>query len=247
MPRKLISDPVIVLERVSRIFDKKAVVDGVSLAVGRGSGFGLLGSNGAGKSTTLKMIYGSLRPSSGRILVNGMDVVHHPRQVKRQLGIVPQDDLLDGDLGVYDNLLFHARYSGISGRTAHQRAQQLLESMELDAYADMMIGQLSSGLRRRLVLARALLGAPSILVLDEPTRGLDRESRQLYLEKLQQLKGEGMTLLVATHLTEELEALCDRAAIMEQGRLVENGSFAEICKVAARHNIPMSEVRAVPC
>ncbi len=247
MPRKLISDPVIVLERVSRTFDQKCVVDGVSLAIGRGSGFGLLGSNGAGKSTTLKMIYGSLRPSAGRILVNGMDVVRQPRQVRRQLGIVPQDDLLDSDLGVYDNLLFHARYAGISGRKAHLRAQQLLESMELDSYADMMIGQLSSGLRRRLVLARALLCAPLILVLDEPTRGLDRDSRQLYLDKLRQLKGEGMTLLVATHLAEELEAVCDRAAIMDQGRLVENGSFSDICKVAERHNIPMSEGRAAPC
>lgn len=247
MSRKLTSDPVIVLERVSRIFDQRCVVDGVSLAIGRSSGFGLLGSNGAGKSTTLKMIYGSLRPSAGRILVNGIDVVRQPRQVKRQLGIVPQDDLLDSDLGVYDNLLFHARYSGISGRNAHHRAQQLLESMELDAYADRMIGQLSSGLRRRLVLARALLGAPSILVLDEPTRGLDRESRQVYLEKLQQLKGEGMTLVVATHMAEELEAVCDRAAIMEQGRLIENGSFSEICKVASSHNIPMSEGRFAPC
>ncbi|WP_432823244.1 ABC transporter ATP-binding protein [Trichloromonas sp.] len=247
MSRKLISDPVIVLERVSRVFDRRCVVDGISLAVGRGSGFGLLGANGAGKSTTLKMIYGSLRPSAGRILVNGMDVVRQPRQVKRQLGIVPQDDLLDGDLGVYDNLLFHARYAGISGRNAHHRAQQLLESMELDPYADQLIGQLSSGLRRRLVLARALLGAPSILVLDEPTRGLDRDSRQLYLEKLRQLKKEGLTLLVATHLAEELEAVCDRAAIMDQGRLVESGSFAEICKLAVRHNIPMGEGRAAPC
>lgn len=247
MSRKLIGDPVIVLERVSRMFTDRRVVDGVSLAVGRGSGFGLLGANGAGKSTTLKMVYGALLPSVGRVLVHGLDVARQPRQVRRQLGIVPQDDLLDGELSVYDNLLFHARYAGMNGRVSHDRSHRLLESMHLTGCADLRIDQLSSGMRRRLVLARALLGEPSILILDEPTRGLDRESRLVYLEKLRELKGRGVTLLMATHMAEELEAVCDRAAIMAEGRLVETGSCIEIGHLAARHNIPRRDERVVPC
>jgi lipooligosaccharide transport system ATP-binding protein len=248
MSRKLIGDPVIVLERVSRMFADRCVVDGISLAVGRGSGFGLLGANGAGKSTTLKMVYGALIPSAGRVLVQGLDVARQPRQVRRQLGIVPQDDLLDGELSVYDNLLFHARYAGLDDRISHHRSQRMLESMDLTGCADQQIGELSCGLRRRLVLARALLGEPSILILDEPTRGLDCESRRLYLEKLHELKGRGLTLLVATHRPEELEAVCDRAAILAGGRLVETGSFAKIAAaVAENHNRPRREEWAAPC
>jgi ABC-type multidrug transport system ATPase subunit len=158
------------------------------------------------------MIYGFLRPSEGSVRVEGLDVVRHPREVRRRLGIAPQEDVLDPDLSVTQNLLFHARYSGISAPEARRRSDQLLDSMGLSDHADAALGHLSTGLRRRLVLARALLNNPAIVVLDEPTRGLDRESRRRYVDVLQEMKKRGVTLMLATHELTEAEALCDRVA-----------------------------------
>jgi lipooligosaccharide transport system ATP-binding protein len=222
------SAPPIRIEGVSKAYGNGNVVSGVTFSVERGLCFGLLGPNGAGKTTVLKMIYGFLRPSEGSVLVEGLDVVRHPREVRRRLGIAPQEDVLDPDLSVTQNLLFHARYSGISAPEARRRTDELLDSMGLGDHADAALGHLSTGLRRRLVLARALLNNPAIVVLDEPTRGLDRESRRRYVDVLQEMKKRGVTLMLATHELTEAEALCDRVALMEDGRILAEGSPREI-------------------
>ncbi|MDY6847656.1 MAG: ABC transporter ATP-binding protein [Thermodesulfobacteriota bacterium] len=220
----LVKESVVVLHQVTKTFGRTCAVDGISLAVGRGTCFGLTGDNGAGKSTTLKMIYGFLRPSSGRITVEALDVGKRPRDVRKLLGIVPQDDLLDGDLNVGDNLLFHGRYAGLSSREACGRTRRVLQQMGLEARASDPVTNLSGGMRRRLVLARALLTRPRILLLDEPSRGLDHASRESYLAMLLRLKREGMTLLLASHDQAEIELLCDQVAQLENGRVKDVGS-----------------------
>ena len=216
------------LRSVSKTFGGRQAVVDMTLAVDRGVCFGLLGPNGAGKSTTLKMIYGFLRPDSGTIAVDGVDVSRHPRRARALLGIAPQEDLLDPELDVLQNLLFHARYHRMPARHAGEACLAALGAMGLEDYAGAPISQLSTGMRRRLVLARALLNDPRIVILDEPTRGLDRQSRRQHLDTLAGLKGRGATLVLATHDLAEAEALCDRAAIMERGRILREGPPAEI-------------------
>ena len=222
------SRPVIRLQDVSKSFGNGAVVEDVSFSVEKGVCYGLLGSNGAGKSTTLKMIYGFLRPSSGSIHVDGIDVLRHPGKARQRLGIAPQEDLLDPDLTVTENLLFHARYSRIPREEARGRTARLKGMMGLEEHSDAAVSHLSTGLRRRLVLARSLLTEPSIVILDEPTRGLDREGRRQYIEALQRMKNRGVTLVLATHEIREAEALCDRLSLMDRGRLKATGSTWEI-------------------
>jgi len=220
--------PAIVLAGVSKSFGPVPAVSAVSFSVERGSCFGLLGPNGAGKSTTLKMIYGFLRPTAGTILVDGADACGAPRAARARLGVAPQEDLLDPDLSVYENLLFHARYHRVPPREARGRCEATLRGAGLEDRSGSPVSHLSSGQRRRLVLARALLSDPAIVVLDEPTRGLDADSRGRYLGTLQGLKARGVTLLLATHDLTEAEALCDRALLMERGRVQAEGSLWEI-------------------
>lgn len=220
--------PAIRLQAVSKSFGNGAVVEDVSFSVERGICYGLLGSNGAGKSTTLKMIYGFLRPSSGSIHVDGIDVLRYPGMARKRLGIAPQEDLLDPDLTVTENLLFHSRYSRIPREEACERISRLSALMGLEGHSDSPVSHLSTGLRRRLVLARSLLNEPDIVILDEPTRGLDREGRQRYIETLQRMKNRGVTLVLATHEIREAEALCDRVSLMDRGRLEATGSAWEI-------------------
>ncbi len=222
----LVKDPVVVLQKVTKTFGRTLAVNGISFVVRRGTCFGLTGSNGAGKSTTLKMIYGFLRPNSGRITVEALDVGKRPREVRKLLGIVPQDDLLDGDLNVSDNLLFHSRYAGLSRKEGLERTGRVLQQMGLEDRERDPVANLSGGMRRRLVLARALLTRPRILLLDEPSRGLDHSSRESYLAMLVRLKREGMTLLLASHDQAEIELLCDQVAQLEYGRVKDIGPVA---------------------
>jgi lipooligosaccharide transport system ATP-binding protein len=221
------------LREVSRRFGSAWAVRGVSLDIERGSCFGLLGPNGAGKTTTLKMIYGVLRPTSGTILVDGADIALDPAAARAAMGIVPQEDLLDPDLDVTRNLEFHARYCRIPRARAVLKCRDLLASMGLEGYDDRPVSHLSMGLRRRLVLARALLNDPSIVILDEPTRGLDKKSRARYIEMLLQLKAGGATLILATHDLEKAGLLCDRAALMEGGRIRALGTLPEVLEAGA--------------
>jgi lipooligosaccharide transport system ATP-binding protein len=225
--------PAVALRSVSKRFGDIWAVRDVSLEIGRGTCFGLLGPNGAGKTTTLKMIYGFLRPTSGSVFVGGTDVALDPAGARSAMGIVPQEDLLDPDLDVTRNLEFHARYYRLPRAQARLKCRDLLADMGLEGYDGRPVSHLSTGLRRRLVLARALLNDPALVVLDEPTRGLDRKSRGRYIEKLQRLKAGGATLILATHDLEKAGLLCDRAALMDGGRIRALGTVEEVLAAGA--------------
>jgi lipooligosaccharide transport system ATP-binding protein len=226
--------PAVDVRSVSKAIDGRPVVSGVSFAVARGTCFGLLGPNGAGKTSTLKMIYGFWRPSAGTIVGEGIDVWDDPREAKRRMGVAPQENLLDPDLDVRQNLSFHARYFGLPPERARERIDAVCAAMGLGGHLSSTVAALSSGFRRRLVLARALLTEPSVLILDEPTRGLDRHSLDQVLATFAGMKERGVTLLLATHDREEAELLCDRAALMGGGRILEVGDGREIARHAVR-------------
>ena len=199
-------------------------VRGVDFRVYRGECFGFLGPNGAGKTTTMKMLYGAAVPSAGRLTVAGLDVTREERQVKRRIGVVPQENNLDDDLKVRENLLVYGRYYDLPRRVAMQRADELLDFVELRERAEARVDQLSGGMKRRLLIARALINDPQIVILDEPTTGLDPQARLLVWERLRELVREGKTLILTTHYMEEAAQLCDRLVIMERGKIVTEGS-----------------------
>jgi len=198
-------------------------VDGVSFAVREGECFGILGPNGAGKSTTIKMISCVSPPSGGELYVGGMDVRKKAREVKSILGIVPQDDNLDPDLSVRQNLLVYARYYNLSKREAMPAVDEALDLFQLTEKADARVDDLSGGMKRRLVIARALVHNPRIVVLDEPTTGLDPQARHLVWQKLRLLKSRGVTMLLTTHYMDEAAHLCDRLIIVHRGRILTEG------------------------
>jgi lipooligosaccharide transport system ATP-binding protein len=199
-------------------------VRGVDFRVYRGECFGFLGPNGAGKTTTMKMLYGAAIPSAGKLTVAGLDVTREERQVKRRIGVVPQENNLDDDLKVRENLLVYGRYYDIPRKVALQRADELLDFVELGERAEARVDQLSGGMKRRLLIARALINDPQIVILDEPTTGLDPQARLLVWERLRRLVREGKTLILTTHYMEEAAQLCDRLVIMEGGKIVAGGS-----------------------
>lgn len=225
---KLGAAPAVSLEGATRIFSGKPAVDRLTLRVPPGTCLVLLGANGAGKTTTLRLVAGLLSPTCGSVRVEGLEVRDHLRRVKERVGMVPQDDALDPDLSAAENLWFHARYAGLGGPRARAAAARVLERVGLADRAGASVGQLSSGLRRRLVLARALLCAPGILLLDEPTRGLDGGSRERFLDTLLGLKASGTTLLLATHDRDEADLLGDRAVLLDRGRLAGQGAPGEL-------------------
>src|ERR671914_486819 len=199
-------------------------VKGVDFEVHRGECFGFLGPNGAGKTTTMKMIYGAVIPSEGELDVAGLDVTRCEREIKRRIGVVPQENNLDDDLKVKENLLVYGRYYDLPRKLALQRAEELLEFVELTERAESRVDTLSGGMKRRLLIARALINDPEIVVLDEPTTGLDPQARHLVWDRLPALTAEGKTLLLTTHYMEEAERLCDRLVIMEGGLIIAEGS-----------------------
>jgi lipooligosaccharide transport system ATP-binding protein len=201
-------------------YGERTVVAGVDLAIRPGECFGLLGPNGAGKTTTLKMLMGFTPPSAGQIEVLGLPVPARAREMRRWAGIVPQLDNLDPDFSVRENLETYASYFGLRGRALRERIGDLLEFAQLTDRDDERIQALSGGMKRRLTLARALVNDPQLLVLDEPTTGLDPQARQHIWERLHRLLAEGRTLILTTHYMEEAERLCDRAAIIDDGRIV---------------------------
>jgi lipooligosaccharide transport system ATP-binding protein len=203
-------------------------VRGVNFEVHRGECFGFLGPNGAGKTTTMKMIYGAVIPTSGTLHVAGLDVRRCEREIKRRIGVVPQENNLDDELKVKENLLVYGRYYDLPRKLALQRAEELLEFVQLTEKAESRVEQLSGGMKRRLLIARALINDPEIVILDEPTTGLDPQARLLVWDRLRSLTTEGKTLLLTTHYMEEAARLCDRLVIMEGGLIIAEGSPREL-------------------
>lgn len=201
----------------------EAVAD-VDFDVRRGEVLGLLGPNGAGKSTVMRMIYQVTPPTSGTLLIFGMETGNEARAIKARLGVVPQIDNLDEDLDVQDNLRIHGRYHGLSAAESRERAATLLAFAELGAKAEAEVRALSGGMKRRLTLARGLVSDPDLVVLDEPTTGLDPQVRLTLWDKMDELKARGATLMMSTHYMDEAERLCDRLLIMDLGRIVAEGT-----------------------
>jgi lipooligosaccharide transport system ATP-binding protein len=199
-------------------------VAGIDFTVTAGEAFGFLGPNGAGKSTTMRMVAAVSPISGGRLTILGMDPATHGPQIRARLGSVPQDDTLDTELTVRENLLVYGRYFGLPRAVIRERAARLLEFARLEDKADEQVEALSGGMRRRLTIARSLVNQPDILLLDEPTTGLDPQARHLLWERLFRLKQQGVTLLLTTHYMDEAEQLCDRIVVMDHGRIVAEGS-----------------------
>src|SRR3954464_11866670 len=195
-------------------------VDSLNLSVGRGEIFGLLGPNGAGKTTTAGMLTTRVIPTSGHAVVGGIDVVAHPATAKQVIGVVPQTNTLDRSLNVWENLYFHGRYFGMSNKAAKDAADRELVRFRLADRADADVMALSGGMAQRLMVARAILHSPDILFLDEPTAGLDPQSRIALWEILGELHSGGQTILLTTHYMEEADQLCKRVAIMDHGRIL---------------------------
>ena len=217
------STPAVLARRLSKAYGDRVAVDDVDFEVRPGICFGFLGPNGAGKTTTMKMIYGLATVGGGELQVLGLDVTRERRRIKSRLGVVPQETNLDGDLTVRENLIVQATYFGVDPGDAAGRADELLEFALLSDRAGDRIQSLSGGMKRRLLVARALMNDPELIVLDEPTTGLDPQARLAVWRALERLRRRGVTLLLTTHYMEEAARLCDRLLIMDEGRIVAEG------------------------
>jgi lipooligosaccharide transport system ATP-binding protein len=218
----------LVVEGLRKRYGAMEVVAGIGFRLRAGECFGLLGPNGAGKTTTLRTVLGLTRADAGSIALAGLDVPGRARQARLQVGIVPQMDNLDPDFTVTENLLVYGRYFGLKDAAVRGRIPALLEFAGLESRADARIATLSGGMKRRLTLARALVNDPQLLVLDEPTTGLDPQARHLIWERLKRLLAQGKTVLLTTHFMDEAERLCHRLAIMDRGRIIVQGSPREL-------------------
>jgi lipooligosaccharide transport system ATP-binding protein len=205
-------------------FGSETAVAGVDFEVRRGEVFGFLGPNGAGKTTTMRMIACVSPRTGGDLSVLGMDPSRRGADIRARLGVVPQEDNLDTELTVWDNLLIYGRYFGLPVRVIRERAAELLSFARLDDRRDSRVDPLSGGMKRRLTIARSLINRPELLLLDEPTTGLDPQARHMLWERLYRLKREGVTLVLTTHYMDEAEQLCDRLVIMDEGRIAAEGS-----------------------
>jgi lipooligosaccharide transport system ATP-binding protein len=199
-------------------------VDGIDFELRRGEVFGFLGPNGAGKSSTMRMVSAVSPVSAGTLRVLGMDPARDGPKIRARIGVVPQDDCLDRELTVRENLYVYGRYFGLRRAVVRERLARLLEFAQLADRADEQVETLSGGMRRRLTIARSLINEPEILVLDEPTTGLDPQARHVLWDRLYRLKQDGVTLILTTHYMDEAEQLCDRLVVMDHGRIVAHGS-----------------------
>jgi lipooligosaccharide transport system ATP-binding protein len=239
-----VEDTTLVARGLKKSYADFEAVKGVDFEVHRGECFGFLGPNGAGKTTTMTMIYAAAVPTSGELEVAGLDVKSAEREVKRRIGVVPQENNLDEDLKVKENLLVFGRYFDLPRKLVRRRAEELLEFVQLSDKADAKVEQLSGGMKRRLLIARALVNDPELVVLDEPTTGLDPQARHLVWDKLRQLTSEGKTLILTTHYMEEAAQLCDRLCIMESGWIIAEDTPRDLI---SKHVSPeVLEFRASP-
>ena len=225
MPESLIS-----ARGLTKKFGDFTAVDAIDFDVAKGESFGLLGPNGAGKSTTMRIIAATSQRTSGTITVIGRDPEEHGPQIRAHLGVVPQQDNLDGELTVTENLFIYGRYFGLSKKFIRTKIEELLEFAQLEEKGDSKVDALSGGMKRRLTIARALISEPDILMLDEPTTGLDPQARHILWDRLFRLKEIGVTLVLTTHFMDEAEQLCDRLVVMDKGRIMAEGPPTELIK-----------------
>jgi lipooligosaccharide transport system ATP-binding protein len=219
---------IIDVQHLYKKYQDITAVDGVSFTVGQGELFGLLGPNGAGKTTTIRMLYGFSPPSRGVIRVFGMEISRDWRKIKSRIGVCQQDNTLDPDLTVEQNLIVFAGYFSIPSKEARVRARELLEFFALTNRRNAKVLDLSGGMIRRLILARSLINRPDLLILDEPTTGLDPQSRHQVWDRLERLKASGLSIVLTTHYMEEASRLCDRLVIVDHGRILVEGSPADL-------------------
>jgi lipooligosaccharide transport system ATP-binding protein len=220
--------PLIYARSLRKRFGTFTAVDGIDVDVARGESFGFLGPNGAGKSSTMRMIGCVSRPSEGTLRILGLDPARDGVRIRAKLGVCPQQDTLDPELTVRQNLTVYARYFGIGRRAARAKADELIDFVQLTDRANSKVEPLSGGMKRRLTIARALVNDPEIVMLDEPTTGLDPQARHLVWERLFRLKQQGVTLVLTTHYMDEAEQLCDRLVVMDNGKIVATGGPREL-------------------
>ena len=225
-----VADPDLLIRAKGLIkrFGEFTAVDGIDFELGRGEVFGFLGPNGAGKSSTMRMIACVSPPSGGELSVLGLDPVRDGSAIRARLGVVPQEDTLDVELTVRENLLIYGRYFGLRRDLIRERTARLLDFVQLTDRADDQVEPLSGGMKRRLTIARSLISEPEILLLDEPTTGLDPQARHVVWDRLYRLKQQGVTLVLTTHYMDEAEQLCDRLVVMNAGKIAAQGSPREL-------------------
>jgi lipooligosaccharide transport system ATP-binding protein len=224
------SDVLIRAAGLTKRFGEFTAVDGIDFELRRGEAFGFLGPNGAGKSSTMRMIGCVSPPTSGTLTILGLDSVTAGQAIRGRLGVVPQEDTLDVDLTVRENLLVYGRYFGLSRSVIAERTTRLLEFVQLADRAGDQVDPLSGGMKRRLTIARSLINEPEILLLDEPTTGLDPQARHVVWDRLFRLKQQGVTLVLTTHYMDEAEQLCDRLVVMDAGKIAAGGSPPELIR-----------------
>jgi lipooligosaccharide transport system ATP-binding protein len=221
---------VITARGLTKTYGDFVAVDGIDFQVSRGEAFGLLGPNGAGKSTTMRMITSTLQRTAGELQILGKDPDKFGPEIRAHLGVVPQQDNLDRQLTVWENILVYGRYFGLSRKFLKGKIEELLDFAQLQEKRNVKSEELSGGMKRRLTIARGLVNEPEILLLDEPTTGLDPQARHVLWDRLFRLKELGVTLVLTTHYMDEAEQLCDRLVVMDKGRIMAEGSPAELIK-----------------
>ena len=221
-------EPVIFAQGLTKRFNSFTAVAGIEFTVFAGEVMGFLGPNGAGKTTTIRMVTCTSPRTAGTLTVFGMDVALHPREIKAQIGVAPQENNFDPDFTVLQNLTTYGRYFRLPRSEIQSRAAELLEFVQLDEKVNEAVEKLSGGMKRRLILARSLLNRPRLLILDEPTTGLDPQGRRLIWERIRALRQSGITVVLTTHYMEEAEQICDRLLIMNQGQIIAEGSPSEL-------------------
>ena len=226
----LSSEVLITARALTKKFGNFTAVDHVDFDVYKGECVGFLGPNGAGKTTTVRMVYCFLPLTEGKLSVAGMSVTERAREIKSIIGVAPQEDNLDPDFSVIKNLMVYARYFDVPKSEAARRAKEQLKFFQLQEKQGVLISELSTGMKRRLILARALINQPQILLLDEPTTGLDPQARHLVWDEVRSLRKQGVTIILTTHYMDEAAALCDRILIMDNGKIIEQGVPAELVK-----------------
>ena len=237
-------EPMIHARRLTKRFGGFVAVDGVDFDVARGEAFGFLGPNGAGKSSTMRMIACVSPATAGTLRILGMDAAVDGAAIRGRIGVVPQDDTLDLELSVSENLLVYGRYFDLSRRELAPRIQRLLDFAQLSERSRDRVETLSGGMRRRLTIARSLINQPEVLLLDEPTTGLDPQARHVLWDRLYRLKADGVTLVLTTHYMDEAEQLCDRLVVMDGGRFVAEGSPRQLIAEHATRDVV--ELRFAP-